>query len=80
MNTRLDEFLMEERRKDIQHDMQQLRLEQTALSTRIFHRSIFTRTMENLGKWLIAHGELLVKRYETPVEKCRHAGRGSYAH
>lgn len=80
MNTRLDELLLEEHRKDIHRDIQQIRLEQQALRTKVFHPSLFTRSMEKIGKWLIARGEILVKRYETPAPKCKSTGQSSYAH
>lgn len=80
MNTRLDELLLEERRRDIQRDIQQIRLEKQALKSKVFHPNVFTRLMENFGKWLITRGEILVKRYETPAKKCRSAGQSSYAH
>ena len=80
MKTALDEYVFEERLRDIQRDVQQLRLEQTALRGKVFQPNLFTRSMEALGKWLIARGELLVKRYETPKKRCQHAGQKSYAH
>lgn len=80
MNTRLDEFLSEEHRKDMQHDIQQINLEKTVVPIKAFRPSLFTRSMENLGKWLIHQGEGLVKRYESPSKKCQPARRNSYAH
>ena len=80
MNKRLDELLLEEHRKDIQRDIQQIRLEEQVRKTKVFRPNLFTRSMENFGKWLIARGEILVKRYETPAKKCRSAGQSSYAH
>ncbi len=80
MNTRIDELLLEERRKDLQRDIQQIRLEEQALQAKGFHPSVFTRSMEHFGKWLITRGEILVKRYETPSKKHKPAGRSSYAH
>ena len=80
MNNGMNEYLLEEHRKDIQRDMQQIHLEQMALRGRVFHPNAFTRSMEALGKWLITRGELLVKRYESPKKRCQHAGQNSYAH
>jgi hypothetical protein len=80
MNTRLDEFLSEEHRKDMQRDIQQITLEQKVVHIKVARPSLFTRSMESLGKWLIHQGELLVKRYETPSKKCQPARRNSYAH
>ena len=51
MNTRLDELLLEERRRDIQRDIQQIRLEKQALKSKVFHPNVFTHLMENFGKW-----------------------------
>lgn len=80
MNNGMNEYLLEEHRKDIQRDMQQIHLERKALRGRVFHPNAFTRSMEALGKWLITRGELLVKRYESPKKRCGHAGQNSYAH
>ena len=80
MKTALDEYVLEERFQDIQRDVQQMRLEKQALRGKVFQPNAFTRSMETLGKWLIARGELLVKRYETPKKRCQHSSQKSYAH
>ena len=79
MNTR-DEYLFEEHLKNIQREMKQIRLEEQVLRGKAFQPNLFTRSMENLGKWLISHGETLVKRYDTPKKRCQHASQNSYAH
>lgn len=79
MNPNIEEYLLEARRKDIRREMSNIRLEEQALRGRVFHPSMFTRTMRSLGQWLIARGEHLVKRYETPEAGCQPSGQ-SYAH
>jgi hypothetical protein len=80
MNAGMEEYLLEERRKDIQREVQQIHLEQRAMRGQVFRPNLFTRSMENLGKWLISYGETLVKRYEAPKKRCQHAGQNSYVH
>jgi hypothetical protein len=76
----MDEILLEERRRQIGHDMNQIRLEEEAMRGRPFQPNAFTRSMETLGKWLITRGESLVKRYESPRKRSQHASPNSYAH
>jgi len=76
----MEEYLLEERRRDMQRDIQQIRLQQKALRGRVFQPNLFTRSMESVGKWLISRGETLVKRYETPKKRCQHVSPKSYAH
>lgn len=80
MNSRFDEYLMEERRKNIQRDMEQIHLEEKFSKRKIYRPNLFSHSMETLGKWLILRGETLVKRYETPKKKCQHINQNSYAH
>ena len=80
MNYLMEEQLLKEHRKDIQRAMGHIHLEGRALRGRVFRPNWFTRAMQILGQWLIAQGEGLVKRYETPAKKgCQQPGR-SYAH
>jgi hypothetical protein len=80
MNAGMEEYLLEEHRKDIQREVQQIYLEQKAMRGRVFQPNVFTRSMENLGKWLISRGETLVKRYEAPKKRGQHASQKSYVH
>jgi hypothetical protein len=79
MNPRIEEILAEEHRKDIRHDINHIRLEEKALKGRVYRPNWFTHAMQNLGRILIAQGERLVKRYETPKKRCQQSGH-SYAH
>jgi hypothetical protein len=80
MNYLIEEYLIEEYRKDIRREISHIHLEKQVLRGRVFRPNWFTRAMQRLGQWLIAQGEELVKRYETPAKKpCQHSKR-SYAH
>jgi len=76
----IDELLLREHQQAIQQDMKQIHLEQEVLNAKVFRPNLFTRSMENFGKWLIIRGEVLVKRYETPRKRCKPAHQNSYAH
>ena len=79
MNPFMEEILIEEHRKDVRRDMKHIRLEEQALSGRPYRPNWFTHAMQGLGRILIAQGERLVKRYETPKKHCQQS-RHSYAH
>ena len=79
MNPLMEELIAEEHRKDIQRDMQAIRLERKAAQLRVYRPNWFTRVMQNVGRLLIVQGERLVKRYETPKARCQPAGQ-RYAH
>ncbi len=79
MNPLIEEILAEEHRRDIRRDMRHIHLEEQALQGRIVRPNWFTHAMQNLGRMLIAQGERLVKRYETPKKHCQQSGR-RYAH
>jgi len=79
MNPILEEILAEERRRNIIHEMDSIRLEEQALEARVYHPNWFTRTMQGFGEWLIARGEKLVRRYEIPGNRAPSSRQG-YAH
>jgi hypothetical protein len=79
MNPLIEEILIEEHRKDIRRDMAHIRLQEQAMQGKIYRPNWFTHAMQNLGRALIAQGERLVKRYETPKKRCQQSGH-SYAH
>lgn len=67
MNNWPNELLAESHRRQIQEEMEQIRLERLALKSR--HRPRFLRrTMFNFGNWMISTGNQLRKRYEVPKE------------
>ena len=80
MNHLMEEQLIEEHHRDIQRNISHIRLEGQALRGRVFHPNWFTRAMQGLGQLLIAQGEGLVKRYETPSKKSRQQSDRRYAH
>jgi hypothetical protein len=79
MNSILEEYVVEERRRDVLREMNNIRLEKQALEARTYHPNWFTRTMQGFGEWLIARGEKLVRRYEMPGN-CATSSRQGYAH
>ncbi len=79
MNLLMEEYLLEEHRRDIRREVSFIHLQEQALKSRVFRQNWFTRAMQRLGQWLIAHGERLVKRYEVPAGKCQ-SSKQSYAH
>ena len=79
MNFFMEEYLVEEHRRDITRELTNIRLQEQAVKSRIFHSNWFTHTMRNLGQWLIVRGERLVKRYEVSAN-CTTSPEHRYAH
>jgi len=79
MNPFMEENLAEEHRRDITREMTNIRLQEQALKSKVFHPNWFTQTMQRLGQWLIARGEKLVKRYEAPSTSAKSSKR-KFAH
>ena len=79
MNPILEEYMVEERRRDVLREMNSIRLEKQALEVKVYHPNWFTRIMQGLGEWLIARGEELVKRYKIPAN-CSTSSKQGYAH
>ena len=66
------EKMAEERREEIRSEMEQIRLEQKALSARPSGTNWYRRRMLNLGNWMIAKGKQLRTRYESlPADRTR---------
>ncbi|MBC7879470.1 MAG: hypothetical protein H7Y59_20065 [Anaerolineales bacterium] len=78
MNYLMEEYLVEERRRNLHTEISQIRLEEQALRGKVFRPNWFTRSMQKFGQLLIVQGEGLVKRYEAPAKKCKSANH-SYA-
>ena len=78
MNPLMDEYLIEEHRRDIKRELTHIRLQEQALKSRVFHPNWFTHTMQILGRWLIMRGQRLVKRYEVPAN-CTTTSEQRYA-
>ncbi|CAG1007112.1 hypothetical protein ANAEL_03493 [Anaerolineales bacterium] len=79
MNSLLEEYMVEERRRDVLREMDSIRLQEQALKARVYHPNWFTRAMQSFGEWLIARGESLVERYEMPRNRVTSSRQG-YAH
>ena len=79
MNPILEEILAEERRRNIIHEVDGIRLEEQALEARVYRPNFFARTMQGFGVWLITRGEKLVRRYEIPGNRAASSRQG-YAH
>ena len=69
MNPLLEEYLAEERRRDITREIIDIHLQEHALGSIVYRPNWFTRAMQGLGQWLIIRGEKMVRRYEIPA-KC----------
>ena len=80
MNPLMEEYLVEEHRKDIAREITDIRLQKHASKSRVFHPNWFTHTMQRLGQWLIMRGERLVERYEVPATNCAKSSKQGYAH
>jgi hypothetical protein len=78
MSSFLEEYMVEERRRDVLREMEGIRLEEQALKAKGHHPTLFTRTMQGFGEWLIARGESLVERYEMP-KNCAPSRKHGYA-
>ncbi|HET7142693.1 MAG TPA: hypothetical protein VFI68_01630 [Anaerolineales bacterium] len=78
MNPLMDEYLVEEHRRDIKRELTHIRLQEQALKSRVFHPNWFTHTMQRFGRWLIMRGQRLVKRYEVPAN-CTKVSEQRYA-
>ena len=65
------EVLMEERRADFRREMEQLRLEREATSTKLRKPNWMERRMHDLSIWMVSTGERLHRRYHdtTPLPR-----------
>jgi hypothetical protein len=66
MNPLMEDYSLEEQRKELARELADIRMQEKALNGRAHRPSLFTRTMQRLGQWLIVRGEKIVKRYEVP--------------
>ncbi len=81
MNNWHNEYLAEYHRRDIVTEMEQARLEEKAMRGRPYRPGLFQRSMQGLGAWLVATGEELQCRYQTPTSAdCAQSSKQSYAH
>jgi hypothetical protein len=80
MNHWNDEFMAEYHRQEILSEIEQIRLEKIAVSSRVYRPGLFERTMFNFANWMISTGKQLRKRYEIPAVDCSKSRTGSFAH
>jgi hypothetical protein len=78
MNHWHNEFMAEYHRQDILKHVEQIRLEEIALQSRVYRPGFFARTMYKVANWMISTGKQLRKRYEVPCVDCP-APTGSFA-
>jgi hypothetical protein len=79
MNNWHDEFMAEYHRQEILNQVEQIRLEKIAVSSRVYRPGLFERTMFNFANWMISTGKQLRKRYEIPAVDCSKSPT-SFAH
>lgn len=70
MNNWHNEFMAEYHRQGILEEVEQIRLEQIALKSRVYHPRFFERSMYRFATWMISTGKQLRKRYEVPCVDC----------
>jgi hypothetical protein len=73
MNPLMEEYSLEEHRKDIDRELVDIHLQEQALNGKAHRPSLFTHTMQRLGQWLIVRGEKMVERYEVPSNSTKSA-------
>lgn len=78
MNNWHDVYNAEYQRQQIREEMEQLRLERSAVRSRVYSPRFFARTMFHFANWMISTGKNLRKRYEVPAVKC--STTESFAH
>jgi hypothetical protein len=70
MNNWTNEFMAEYHRQDILKEAEEIRLENLAVSSRVYRPGFFERSMFRFANWMIATGKNLRKRYEVPCGDC----------
>jgi hypothetical protein len=78
MNNWHNEFMAEYHRQDILAQVEHIRLESTALNSRVYRPGFFARSMFLFGSWMISAGRQLRERYEVPCVDCP-SPSGSFA-
>jgi hypothetical protein len=79
MNPLMEDYSLEEHRKDLARELEEIRLQKLTLDNKAYRPSLFTHTMQRLGQWLIVRGEKMVKRYEAPSNSTKSSKR-KFAH
>ena len=78
MNNWHNEFMAEFNRQHILEQAEEIHLELEASEYRVYHPSLFERTMFHFANWMIAAGSQLRKHYEVPSVPCSNCPTGSY--
>ena len=80
MNNWNNEYMAEYHRQEILNEVEKIRLEKLAVTSRVYRPGLFERTMFNFANWMISTGKQLRKRYEIPAVDCSKSRTGSFAH
>ena len=80
MNNWHNQFMAEYHRRGILEEAEQIRLERTAVKSRVYRPGFYARTMFNFANWMVSTGKQLRKRYEVPAVDCSKNRTGSFAH
>ena len=78
MNNWQNEYLAEYHRQQILEEIEQIRLEDMAMQSRVYRPRFFARTMFSFANWMISTGKQLRNRYEIPAVNC--GNTESFAH
>jgi len=79
MNNWHDEYMAEYHRQEILDQVERIRLEKLAITSRVYRPRFFNRTMFSFANWMISTGKQLRKRYEIPAVDCSKSQAGSLA-
>jgi hypothetical protein len=79
MNPLMEEYTLEEHRKDIDRELGDIHLQEQALKNKAHRPSLFSNSMQRLGQWMIVRGEKMVKRYEIPSNS-KKSSKHRFAH
>ncbi len=80
MNHYQDEMTAQYNRQRIHDELEQMRLEQFALKSRVYTPGRFGRAMFSFANWMIATGKRLRKRYEIPTAPHKQPRSKGFAH
>ena len=79
MNHRHAEYLAEFHRRDLIEEAEQIQMEKLAMQHKPYRPGRFQRMMQRLGTWLVAIGQELLCRYESPAADCTRSSARGYA-
>jgi len=79
MNFYQDELTAQYNRQRVKEEFDQIKLENRATHSHVYHPSLFTRIMHGFASWMISTGKELHERYEIPAAHCHHTASSSFA-